>query len=147
MECGTAKAAMRLTWEHSGRSLYSVASECGISDTYLSRCLNVHDSANLPHDKVAQFLASCGNATYLRWLHLTTVKLMPELDNDDGACIASEIDTLRLLLTETIDQIKEAAQPPTQCKECGAHFALSGLVVPRWLLAEVALIEQEIGRL
>jgi hypothetical protein len=146
MECRTAKAALRMSLDRSGRSLYAVSQECGITESHLSRCLNTNDSINLPHDKVLLFMTSCGNAIYLRWLYLRMRDLMPELEEDDGACIASEIESLKLSLTEAITEIK-ASLPSKQCTACGAHFALElgRPDVPMWLLAEAVAIEQYIG--
>jgi hypothetical protein len=118
-----------------------------MSEGHLSRALNDSDPVNLPQPKIIQFMAICGNAIYLRWQYLSLKMLLPELENDDGACIVSTVETLKLLLTETIAEIK-AARPPKHCSACGAQFALenTSLVVPRWLLAEAVLIEQEFGR-
>lgn len=146
LTCKHPKEAMRMSLDRSGRSLYAVATECGISESLLSRCLNVNDTPNLSHDRVLQFMVSCGNAIYMRWQYLTLKTLMPELDNDDGACIASEIEILKSTLVDAIAEIK-AARHQHHCKECGAQFALEPdrVVVPRWLLAEALLIEREAG--
>lgn len=147
LECTNAKAALRMSRERSGRSLYAVAEECGMSESHLSRCLNQNDDINLPHQKTIQFMVSCGNAIYLRWQYLRLKELLPELEHDDGACIASEVAALRLVLREAVGEIK-AALPPQRCQECGAQFALGAgkVSIPGWLVNQVWLIEQEFGR-
>lgn len=147
LECATAKAAQSMLRKRSGRRMYAIATECGMSESHLSRCLNINDDLNLPHDKVIQFMVSCGNAGYLRWQYLKLKELLPEMENDDAGCITDSIETLRLLLSETIGAIK-AAQPPQRCGECGAQFALSeGMpFVPGWLANQAWIIEEEFGR-
>lgn len=147
LECKCAEEALRMSIRRSDRSYYEVALECGMTESHLSRCLSTTDPVNLPQRKTVQFMVSCGNAIYLRWQYLQMKELLPELEDDDGACIASEVETLKMLLQETITEIKAAA-PPKLCKECGAQFALTpdAVIVPRWLEAEALLIEQEFGR-
>lgn len=146
LECGSAKVVLTLLRERSGRNIYDIASECGMSESHLSRCLNQNDSLNLPHDKVIPFMVACGSAGYLRWQYLKLKELMPDLENDDGGCVADAVGTLRLLLSETIAEIK-SAMPPRHCKECGAQFAVVNTpFVPGWLANQVWLIEEEFGR-
>ena len=145
MECKSARAALRMSLDRSGRSLKAVASELGMSDAHLSRCLGLNDDMNLPHNKVVPFMVSCGNSLYLRWLHLRLRELLPELENDDGACIVDAVETFRLELREAVAEIKEAL-PPKRCSQCEAHFALDTVVIPGWLVNQVWLIEEEFGR-
>lgn len=146
LQCRNATEALRMTLVRSGRTLYEVGFELGITESHLSRCLNTNDVVNLPNDKIVTFMTACGNAIYLRWLFLTMKGLLPELEHDDGACIASEVETLKLVLAEAIAQIK-AARPRKKCGECGALYALTpaDISIPRWLAAEALLIEREFG--
>lgn len=143
LECKSAKAALRMSLDRSPRSLKAVAIELGMSDSHLSRCLNPNDLINLPHDRILPFMTCCGNAVYLRYLYLHLKDLLPELEHDDGACIASTVESLRLELREAITEIK-ATRPKHQCLECGAHFALVSDVVLE-LVAEALLIERDLG--
>ncbi len=143
LECKSAKAALRMSLDRSPRSLKAVAIELGMSDSHLSRCLNPNDLINLPHDKILPFMTCCGNAVYLRYLYLHLKDLLPELEYDDGACIASTVESLRLELREAITEIK-AARPRHSCKECGANFALTRDVLVE-LAAEAYLIERDLG--
>ncbi len=143
LECKDAKSAMRMSLDRSPQSLKAVAIDLGMSDSHLSRCLNPNDLINLPHDKILLFMTSCGNAIYLRYLYLRLKDLLPELEHDDGACIASAVEGLRLELREAITEIK-AARPGGACKECGAHFALTPDVLID-LVAEALLIERDLG--
>lgn len=145
MECKSARSALRMTLDRSGRSLKAVASEIGMSDAHLSRCLGLNDDMNLPHNKVVPFMVSCGNSLYLRWQYLMLRELLPELENDAGGCVADAVGTLRLELREAVMEIK-AALPPKRCSKCDAQFALEAVVIPGWLANQVWLIEEEFGR-
>lgn len=147
LECANAKAVQSLVRERSGRKIYAVATECGMSESHLARCLSQNDALNLPHDKVIPFMVACGNAGFLRWQYLKLKELLPEMENDDAGCVADAVGTLRQLLQETIAEIKAVA-PPRHCDSCGAQFALDPhqAAVPGWLVNQVWLIEDEFGR-
>lgn len=151
LECTSAKGALRLSLDRSPNSLKAVAIDLGITDSHLSRALNSHYDVTLRHDLIVPFMASCGNAVYLRWLFLRLKELLPELDRHsrtgDIGMIGGEIEELKLVLRETVEEIKKAkaAKP---CHECGAMFALSAghWFVPAWLVQAALWVEWEIER-
>lgn len=151
LECKSAKAAQRLSLDMSTNSLKSVAIDLGITESHLSRALNPLYAVNLNHDLVVPFMASCGNDIYLRWQSLRLKELLPELErysrSVDLELVNSEIEELKLLLRQSIDEIKNA-RPPKVC-ECRANFALSPRMgsVPKWMIETAIWIEWEFGGL
>lgn len=152
LECTCAKAALRMSLDRSMNSLKAVAIDLGMTESHLSRALNAQYEVNLRHDLIVPFMASCGNAIYLRWLFLHLKELLPELDKhtrpNDLSMITGEIEELKLMLRETVAEIK-AAQPPKGCGECGAMFALTParVTIPRWLIESALWIEWQTGRM
>lgn len=150
LECTSAKAALRMSLERSANNQKAVAIDLGITESHLSRALNSNYDVTLRHDLIVPFMVSCGNAIYLRWLYLHMKQLLPELDRHhrpgDVEMIGSEIEELKLMLRETVEEIK-ASRQVKPCNECRAHFALSPEkgFIPAWLVTAALWIDFETG--
>jgi hypothetical protein len=150
MACTSAKGALRMSVERSANNQAAVAIDLGITESHLSRALNSNYDVTLRHDLIIPFMASCGNAIYLRWLFLHLQELLPELDchhrPGDIEMIGGEIEELKLALREAVEEIKKA-KTTKPCGECGASFALAPLsgVVPAWLVTAALWIDFEMG--
>jgi hypothetical protein len=151
LECTSAKAALRMSLERSANNQKAVSIDLGITESHLSRALNSQYDVTLRHDLIIPFMASCGNAIYLRWLFLHMKELLPELDRHhrpgDIEMIRAEIAELKLTLRETVETLKKTKLNKTCCHECGAKFALSPAsgFVPSWLVMAALWIELEMG--
>lgn len=150
LECTSAKAALRMSLERSANNQKAVAIDLGITESHLSRALNSNYDVTLRHDLIVPFMVSCGNAIYLRWLYLHMKALLPELDRHhrpgDIEMIGSEIEELKLVLRETIEEIKTSRQVKP-CHGCRAQFALSPEkgFIPAWLVTAALWIDFETG--
>lgn len=151
LECTSAKAVLRMSLDRSSNSLKSVAIDLGITESHLSRSLNCQYEVNLRHDLIVPFMTSCGNAIYLRWLFLHLKELIPELDRHtrpgNVEMIGSEIEGLKLMLREAVEEIKKS-RATRACPECGsAHFALTPITrhAPAWLVTEALWIDFKMG--
>lgn len=149
LSCTCAKVAMKMSLDYSGRSNKAVAIDLGLTEGHLSRALNPMYDVNLKHDLIVPFMVSCGNDIYLRWQSLRLKELLPELERHnrpgDLELINSEIEELKLVLRQSIDEIKKA-RPAKSC-DCGAKFALSPGVgsIPKWMVEMAIWIEWEMG--
>jgi hypothetical protein len=152
LTCTCAKHALRMTLDRGIKNMKAVAIDLCISEGLLSRALSTQYGDNLRHDLVVPFMASCGNAIYLRWLYLRAKELLPEMDKSsrpgDAEMIGAEIIELKELLRETIEEIKQS-KAHEECRHCGstAMFALSPGVgsLPKWLIAAALWIDFETG--
>lgn len=149
LACTSAKAALRMSVERSANNQAAVAIDLGITESHLSRALNSNYDVTLRHDLIIPFMASCGNAIYLRWLFLHLKELLPEMEQyhrpGDVEMLAAEIGELKLVLHQAVEEIK-TAKIPRAC-ECGASFALAPgrELVPVWLVQAALWIDYEMG--